>query len=212
MYSVNDVTAHAIVKDQFKHTDAAFELRLTKKSLVEPFAVPDAAYFPALPSSRLPRSMVSALRSASRRKRMDFVVKVVCPTRSSNISIKGYVLPKYNAMPQVPECATLFVVDESDTVCKLVFPDSAGEAALTKLMDIFKGYLQSSNKRNVVLMLRSVYKHSVDGHAAIMVDNLSFFETVAKHRLHNHVHEKCTPLFLKNDPQVSKAVSDLFIK
>jgi hypothetical protein len=210
MYGVNDVTAHAIVKQQFKHTDSAFVMRLTKGSVIEPFAVMDTAYFPDLPSTRLPRSLVSGLRTATRRTRRDFGVKILCPTRLSNIGIKGYVRPKANATAEVPDAVTLFVVDESDTICKLVFPVGAGEHALLKIVTIFKDYLNSTNKRNVVLILRSVSQHSVDGHAAITVDNLSLFYTVDAHQLHNHVHGKCKPLFLKNDPEVSKGVSDLF--
>jgi hypothetical protein len=84
MYSINDVTSEAITLNQFKHTDDLFELRLTGKSVVELFPSQDPVYFLLLPDTRLPRTLIPDLEKAHKRKRMDLVVKIFCPTRSSN--------------------------------------------------------------------------------------------------------------------------------
>jgi hypothetical protein len=67
---------------------------LTGKSVVELFLSQDPVYFPLLPDTRLPRTLIPDLEKAHKRKRMDLVVKIFCPTRSSNQEIKEYINPQ----------------------------------------------------------------------------------------------------------------------
>jgi hypothetical protein len=140
---------------------------------------------------------------------MDMMVKILCPTRSANRELKGYTKPKPGAVRRVPMQVTLFVVDESNYICKLVFAPSAGEAVLESIAQIFEKYEQSDVKRNVVLKLRSVYKDNVNGHAAVSVGSMSLFESMPNDKLHSFVNGKCRALFLNNDPEISRGVAAL---
>lgn len=195
----------SLTKPFFKVTDTPYELRLTPESHVSEIPQP-ARRFPILPKTKLQPTPLSQLKSVPLNKRIDVIAKIVAPSRASKQALLDYI-----SSGRIPKTVSLFVVDSSRAMAKLVFDQSSGVHGVEAISKIFQAYANGHSTEHVVVFLHSVFRRNINGKSVVAFQDLSgVYQLADSHELHDIPNEPTSTVCDRKDKDIPKAVLKLF--